>query len=141
MIMKDWNYLWLSVKAWLCSDRFLLDAIKSCVRWQLLACSFWFTKSIRATISHVSFGSIKLVYGGWEIKGQRWAVLSWDLHLNIKDNNTRCCTAVLERIVKFDRIPNTEYIRILKIHRIPNTEYIRFLKNERIRIPNSAIRT
>ena len=48
---------------------------------------------------------------------------------------------VLERIVKFDRIPNTEYIRILKIHRIPNTEYIRFLKNERIRIPNSAIRT
>ena len=49
--------------------------------------------------------------------------------------------AVLERIVKFDRIPNTEYIRILKIHRIPNTEYIQFLKNERIRIPNSAIRT
>ena len=48
---------------------------------------------------------------------------------------------VLERIVKFDRIPNTEYIRILKIDRIPNTEYIRFLKNERIRIPNSAIRT
>ena len=33
--------------------------------------------------------------------------------------------AVLERIVKFDRIPNTEYIR--------------FLKNDRI--PNSAIRT
>ena len=49
--------------------------------------------------------------------------------------------SVLERIVKFDRIPNTEYIRILKIHRIPNTEYIRFLKNERIRILNSAIRT
>ena len=47
----------------------------------------------------------------------------------------------LERIVKFDRILNTEYIRILKIHRIPNTEYIRFLKNERIRIPNSAIWT
>ena len=39
---------------------------------------------------------------------------------------------VLERIVKFDRIPNTKYIRILKIHRIPNTEYIQFLKNERI---------
>ena len=49
--------------------------------------------------------------------------------------------SVLERIVKFDRILNTEYIRILKIDRIPNTEYIRFLKNERIRIPNSAIRT
>ena len=48
---------------------------------------------------------------------------------------------VLGRIVKFDRIPNTKYIRILKIHRIPNTEYIRFLKNERIRIPNSAIQT
>ena len=48
---------------------------------------------------------------------------------------------VLEQIVKFDRIPNTEYIRILKIHQIPNTEYIRFLKNERIRIPNSAIQT
>ena len=50
-------------------------------------------------------------------------------------------TPVLGRIVKFDRIPNTEYIRILKIHRILNTEYIRFLKNERIRIPNSAIQT
>ena len=37
------------------------------------------------------------------------------------------CTPVLGRIVKFDRIPNTEYIR--------------FLKNDRIRIPNSAIRT
>ena len=48
---------------------------------------------------------------------------------------------VLERIVKFDRILNTEYIRILKIHRIPNTEYIQFLKTEQIRIPNSAIRT
>ena len=48
---------------------------------------------------------------------------------------------VLGRIVKFDRIPNTEYIRILKMHRILNTEYIRFLKNDRIRIPNSAIRT
>ena len=48
---------------------------------------------------------------------------------------------VLGRIVKFDWIPNTEYIRILKLHRIPNTEYIRLLKNERIRIPNSVIRT
>ena len=51
------------------------------------------------------------------------------------------CNSVLERIVKFDRISNTEYIRILKMHRILNTEYIRFLKNDRIRIPNSAIRT
>ena len=48
---------------------------------------------------------------------------------------------MLERIVEFDRIRNTKYIRILKIHRIPNTEYIRFLKNEQIRIPNSAIQT
>ena len=55
--------------------------------------------------------------------------------------NERHKVPVLERIVKFDRIPNTEYIRILKIHRIPNTEYIRFLKNERVRIPNSAIQT
>ena len=30
------------------------------------------------------------------------------------------CNSVLSRIVKFDRIPNTEYIRILKMHRIPN---------------------
>ena len=49
--------------------------------------------------------------------------------------------SVLGRIVKFDQIPNTEYIWILKIHQIPNTEYIQFLKNDRIRIPNSAIRT
>ena len=48
--------------------------------------------------------------------------------------------SVLGRIVKFDRILNTEYIWILKIHRIPNTEYIQFLKIERIRILNSAIR-
>ena len=58
-----------------------------------------------------------------------------------EENEELLCLPVLERIVKFDRIPNTKYIRILKIHRIPNTEYIRFLKNERIRIPNSAIRT
>ena len=37
--------------------------------------------------------------------------------------------------------PNTEYIRFLKMYRIPNIEYIQFLKNDRIRIPNSAIRT
>ena len=48
---------------------------------------------------------------------------------------------VLSRIVKFDRISNTEYIWFLKMHRILNTEYIRFLKNDQIRIPNSAIRT
>ena len=53
----------------------------------------------------------------------------------------RVSVPVLSRIVKFEQIPNTEYIRILKMPRILNTEYILFLKNERIRIPNSTIRT
>jgi len=50
-------------------------------------------------------------------------------------------TPVLSRIVKTDRIPNTEYIRFLRNDRIPNTEYIRFLKMIEYRIPNSTIRT
>ena len=63
------------------------------------------------------------------------------LHFGLRFNTGYGRVPVLEWIIKFDRIPNTEYIRILKIDRIPNTEYIRFLKNERIRIPNSAIQT
>ena len=47
---------------------------------------------------------------------------------------------VFSRIVKIDRIPNTEYIRFLRNDRIPNTEYIRFLKMIEYRIPNSTIR-
>ena len=50
-------------------------------------------------------------------------------------------SSVLSRIVKFDQIPNTEDIWVSKMYQIPNTEYIWFLKNDRIRIPNSAIRT
>ena len=52
---------------------------------------------------------------------------------NCDDNDILVCnvcvhtSAVLGRIVNLDRIPNTEYIRVLKMNRI--------------RIPNSTIRS